>query len=349
MKKTILSLMLLLGAAMTMSAQSLLLGDTDQNGKLTIADITKSVNMILGKEAQGSIDLVGMAYRVDNTALVGTWELNETTVTFNEDGTTDYSGAATYKFLPVQGTIILYDADKNPVGLITVVDITSDGLLLMVGSSLLSCRKDTHEYVDLDLPSGTLWATCNVGADNPEDYGLYFAWGETMGYTSDTSDGYSFSWSTYKYCEGSNKTMTKYCNNSSYGYNGFTDTLTELLPEDDAAYVNWGKNWRMPTYDQQTELINSYYTTIELTTRNGVNGRLITSKSNGKSIFLPAAGYRYDVSLNGAGYGGNYWSRTFSAKIPSSAYFLYFDSGNVNTYNYGRNIGLSVRPVRVSQ
>ena len=134
---------------------------------------------------------------------------------------------------------------------------------------------DGHDYVDLGLPSGTLWATCNIGADSPEDYGLYFAWGETVPYGgTDESNAMNYSyastytktyydWSTYKFCNGLSSTMTKYCSNSSYGNNGFTDTLTELVPEDDAATANWGSEWCMPTIEQFMELINEDYTTTE--------------------------------------------------------------------------------------
>ena len=208
------------------------------------------------------------------------------------------------------------------------------------------------EYVDLGLPSGTLWATCNIGADSPSDYGLYFAWGETTGYTQDTSDGHIFNWTSYKYAIDDYKTLTKYNYDSSYGYNGFTDTLTELEPEDDAAYVNWGSEWRMPSYDQIRELYNSSYTTTHWTGR----GLEITSKSNGKSLFLPAAGYRSESSLKGMGTYGNYWSRTFPTRVsPNTAPYLYFESvviGSVDIYMYyyyGRCCGRSVRPVRSPQ
>ena len=197
-----------------------------------------------------------------------------------------------------------------------------------------------HYYVDLDLPSGTLWATCNVGATSPEGYGSYFAWGETV--PKDT-----YNWSTYTLCNGTSTTLTKYCNNSSSGYNGFTDTLTELEPEDDAAYVNWGSGWRMPSLAQFEELINSSYTTTTWTTLNGVYGRKITSISNGNSIFLPAAGYRYGSSLNYGGSLGYYWSRTLGTSSTSNAYDLYFVSSNVNTYYINRYYGESVRPVRL--
>jgi len=196
---------------------------------------------------------------------------------------------------------------------------------------------DTMEYVDLGLPSGTLWATCNVGANRPEEYGDYFAWGET----EPKSD---YSWSTYKYCEGSENTMTKYCAQSSYGYNGFTDDLTELQPADDAATANWGSGWQMPSREQIQELWNSSYTTTEWTQVNGVYGRKITSNSNGNSIFLPAAGYRNGTDLRNAGSYGYYWS--CSLNTSDRAHFLRFSSNKDELLDSYRLNGRSVRPVR---
>ena len=230
----------------------------------------------------------------------------------------------------------------------TVVDYPATDVSYITIVPAEASNPDTHEYVDLGLPSGTLWATCNIGAENPEDYGLYFAWGETTGYTQDTSDGHSFDWTSYKYTIDKWNTLTKYCNRSDYGYNGFTDTLTELLPEDDTAYVNWGSGWRTPSMEQFDELINSSYTTTTWTSQNGVYGRKITSKSNGNSLFLPAAGYRNDTSLDDVGSGGNAWSRTLSTGNPYG-WGLYFSSSNFGTSNYHRCLGRSVRPVRSPQ
>ena len=198
---------------------------------------------------------------------------------------------------------------------------------------------DTHEYVDLGLPSGTLWATCNVGANSPEEYGDYFAWGETE------PKNY-FDWSTYKWCNGSDTTLTKYCSISSSGYNGFVDNKTELDPEDDAAYVNWGGNWRMPTYDQFNELKSEC--TWTWTTQNGVNGRQVTGP-NGNSLFLPAAGYGDDGWLFDARLRGDYWSRTLGSSTPSSANSVYFSSGGVYWNGDYRTYGFTVRAVRVPQ
>ena len=197
---------------------------------------------------------------------------------------------------------------------------------------------ETHEYVDLGLPSGTLWATCNVGANSPEEYGDYFAWGEV----EPKSD---YRWSTYKYCKGSFDTMTKYCTNSDYGT---VDNKTELEPSDDAATVNWGSGWQMPSEEQNEELIDKSYTTTTWTTLNGVYGMKITSKSNGNSIFLPAAGYRNGTSLSNAGSGGIYWSRSLNTSYSSyGAYRLYFNSSYIGTSYDNRCYGLGVRPVRV--
>lgn len=162
-----------------------------------------------------------------------------------------------------------------------------------------------YEWVDLGLPSGTLWATCNVGANSPEEYGDYFAWGETQKKNV-------YNWGVYRLCGGSQNTMKKYCTNSSYG---MVDNLTALESEDDAATVNWGSEWQTPTQEQMQELLNMYFTTNEQTTQNGVYGLKVTSRVNGNSIFLPAAGGFCTQDYTGANfYGGGtngvYWSRT---------------------------------------
>ena len=233
-----------------------------------------------------------------------------------------------------------FNADTNSDGVIGIADVTSIiDYILAGGIWPWEDPQDDHDWVDLGLPSGTLWATFNVGASAPEDYGDYFAWGETA--PKDYID-----WSTYKWCNGSYTTMTKYCTNSSYGYNGFTDGKTELDPEDDAAHVNWGPSWRMPTTEQQRELYEKCSSTW--TTLNGVSGRLFTGP-NGNTLFLPAAGCRWDESLYYAGSHGFYWSRTLNSSYSYIAYGLYFDSNGVDWNDYYRDNGRSVRALRVSQ
>ena len=203
-----------------------------------------------------------------------------------------------------------------------------------VGLCIRPVRKG-HDYVDLGLPSGTLWATCNVGADSPEEYGDYFAWGEI-------EPKESYTWETYKWCEGTAETLTKYCVNSEYGYKGFTDGKTELDPEDDAATVNMGAAWRMPSAEQTKELIDNC--SHEWTQLNGVNGFLVTGP-NGSQIFLPAAGNRWQENLFGVGSLFYYWHNAF---YPDDNYVHFYASclGFWADDVLSRDAGLPVRAVR---
>ena len=199
----------------------------------------------------------------------------------------------------------------------------------------MSCTTGTengHEWVDLGLPSGTKWATCNVGATKPEEYGNYYAWGETS--TKSTYD-----WDTYKWCNGSYDTQTKYCTDSGYGT---VDNKTVLDLADDAARANWGGAWRMPTDAEWTELRENC--TWTWTTKNGVNGYEVKG-TNGNSIFLPAAGYRYNDGLSYAGGYGYYWSSSLDTGFPFFAWGVNFDSDSVYRNDEYRCYGRSVRPV----
>ena len=196
-----------------------------------------------------------------------------------------------------------------------------------------------HDWVDLGLPSGTRWATCNVGSTTPEGYGDYFAWGET-------TSNEDYSWNTYRYCNGSYTTLIKYCNDSSYGNNGFTDELTTLDASDDVATANWGAGWRMPTNDELEELQTNC--TMTWITQNEVSGYLF-SGSNGNSIFMPAAGQQLGDTPNYVDiYGsyGHYWSSSLNAAVPSYAWNFYFNSGFYSVQQTSsRCAGLTVRPV----
>lgn len=193
-------------------------------------------------------------------------------------------------------------------------------------------QEDYHAYVDLGLPSGLLWATCNVGANSPEEYGDYFAWGET-----ETKSEYN--WSTYKWCNGSSSTLTKYNTESYYDY---VDNKTVLDFEDDVAHVNWGGNWRMPTRIELVELRNEC--TWVWTSINGVNGYKVIG-TNGNTIFFPAAGFRSNTGCYGLGTLGCYWSSSLVSIYPLGACCLIFESDGCNVYDDGRNMGYSVRPV----
>lgn len=179
-----------------------------------------------------------------------------------------------------------------------------------------------HEAVDLGLPSGTKWASCNVGATKPEEYGGYYAWGET-------EEKEVYNGSNYKYYQ-----------NGSYVNIGSDISGTDY----DVAHVKWSGNWCMPTLDDIKELLDNC--TTEWTTLNGVNGRKFISKINGNSIFLPAAGYRWGGDLGLAGERGYYWSSTRYPDLSGGAYDLYFYSGDAYWSDlYHRGSGRSVRPV----
>lgn len=232
--------------------------------------------------------------------------------------------------------ISIDNADTNRNGSVNISDVTC--LIDYLLSGLWPWDPHKNDWVDLGLPSRTLWATMNVGASKPEDYGDYFAWGET-----DPNDYYD--WSTYKWCKGSYDTLTKYCTESGYGYEGFVDYKTVLDFDDDAAYVNWGPSWRMPSKEQQDELRAEC--TWTWTTRNGVKGELATGP-NGNTIFLPAAGYRWNESLYSTGLGGDYWSRTLYTYDSYRVFILGFNSGYVNYWNdFLRSYGFTVRAVRM--
>lgn len=223
--------------------------------------------------------------------------------------------------------------DVNQDGRVTIGDVTCLIDYLLTGSwDDEPVTPDDHEWVDLGLPSGTLWATCNVGASAPEEYGDFFAWGETDPEPKDYYD-----WGSYKWCYGSYKKLTKYCYDSDYGYNDFYDNKRILDPEDDAAYVNWGPQWRMPTVNQLVELKDNC--TWKKTTRNGVVGCQVTGP-NGNTLFLPFAtiiGNNFDEPI------GLYWALEL-ASPPYKASALAFN-GLLSPYGSGSE-RCDGRPVR---
>jgi hypothetical protein len=200
----------------------------------------------------------------------------------------------------------------------------------------LKVNNNGFKYVDLGLPSGTLWASQNVGASKPSDFGLYFQWGDTVGYAKDQiGKDKQFSWADYKFSiDGSSSNFSKY-----------TTTGATLELADDAANVNMGGSWHMPTPDQIRELINTANTTNTWTAQDGVNGRLFTSKNNGNSIFIPAAGYAWGGSLSYSGSFGRVWSSMLCTYNADYGQSLEFFSGNVSLYGSYRCNVHSVRGV----
>ena len=223
-----------------------------------------------------------------------------------------------------------------------------------------SGTENGHDYVDLGLTSGTKWATANVGAAKPQDYGNYYAWGETT--TKETYDN----WENYKYGSDWDQ-MTKYCNSSSYGKDGVTDNKTTLDPEDDAAAYNWGGKWRMPTRIQQDELLSEcYWVWTSNYNNSNVKGYIVykakAPSDNGKKIysgdtpsssyslsdahiFLPFAGCRYNGGLSGAGARGHYWSSSLDTDLQYGAWgvllhsdYVYRHYGSDNIRYYGQSV-----------
>ena len=190
-------------------------------------------------------------------------------------------------------------------------------------------------FVDFGLPSGTLWATANVGANKPSDYGLYFQWGDTSGYTADqVGKDKQFNQADYKLS----------INGSSSNFSKYKTPGAILDLEDDAAHVNMGGDWHMPSPEQIQELIDN--TTSTWTKQDGVNGRLFTSKKDAsKTIFIPAAGFAWDGSLYDSGGLGSVWSSMLGAGYVSYGQYLYFHSDNAYLYDDYRNYGFSVRGV----
>lgn len=224
-------------------------------------------------------------------------------------------------------------------------------LLTTLITTLYTSAQNTmasHEFVDLGLPSGLLWATCNVGANVPPAYGNYYAWGEV-----NTKNDYSSD--TYKYCNPTNTWpnehgaeipyLTKYCTNINYGDNDFIDLKTTLETYDDVASIKWGGTWRIPTDEEWTELReNCTWTWFYDYGDTGVSGYKVIGE-NGNYIFLPAAGFRDGYELRDARGYGEYWSSSLNATRPSHANAVLFSKFGVYHLDANRDSGLPVRPV----
>ncbi len=281
---------------------------SDSPIEVTVASVSlnkTSVTLTVGR-TEALIATVSPTNATDKTV---TWSSSNTAV-----ATVSSSGVVTAKALGT-ATITAFASGKTASCTVTVTQPSSGPAAVDLGLSVK-------------------WASYNLGASSPEEYGDYYAWGET-------SPKNDYSWSTYKWCNGSKNTLTKYNTDSGYGT---VDNKTTLELSDDAAHVNWGGSWRMPTNAEWSELITGC--TWTWTTQNGKNGYKVTSKKNGNSIFLPAAGYRYDTYLIYVGSYGIFWSSSLDSDSPGGARYVDFDSGYVHEgYDGRRCYGRSVRPV----
>lgn len=224
-------------------------------------------------------------------------------------------------------------------GLVTGISVGSAIITAIINNKSCSCLVQVNEpqiiKEAIDLGLSVKWATCNYGAEKPEDCGCFLAWGEKSTKIKYSLDTYQFNNSSYGTIY-----MTKYCTNSNYGNN---DSRVVLSPDDDIAYEKWGENWRIPSKEEFQELIDSC--SWSWTNLNGTDGYLVTSNINGykdKSIFLPISGCRSNYQLNSV---GAYWTNSINTDAPYCAWDLIFEQNNIDllyTYRYG---GLTIRPV----
>lgn len=232
------------------------------------------------------------------------------------------------------------------VALVASMSISAQVVKLYKGGNLVASfnKSQADEIVfeeaeggnAVDLGLSVKWAECNLGANNPEDAGYYYAWGEAVPQANNV-----YSWSSYRWCQGTSKTMIKYCTDSSYGQ---VDNKKMLLSDDDAAQKNLPRGWRMPSKAEMQELIDKC--AWKWTTKNGTPGYEVTA-SNGNSIFLPVTGTRYESSLNSADWLGSYWTSSLYEKWNDYANYLTFSENNHSVGTMFRSMGMAIRPVFV--
>ena len=303
----------------------------------------------------------------DSIIPVSSVSLDKTEIELNVGGAATLSVTvlpedATYKSVSWSSSNVSV-ATVSTTGFVTGVSIGSATITVTssFGGKTATCNVTVKESsspsilppnaVDLGLPSGIKWGSLNLGATKPEENGDFYAWGETEPYYSNLDpltwkqgkeSGYA--WSSYRWCLGKSNLLTKYCTNTSYGYDGFTDNKIELDPEDDAAFVNLGGKWRMPTDAEWTELRQNCTWTWKWTSMSGPNGYEVKGP-NGNSIFLPTASYWDETDHYGIGTDGYYWSSTLNKSSTYNACFVKIVSNNVVRGSRGRNYGFSIRPV----
>ena len=293
---------------------------TEDGGKTAICMVTVKEKVVVTVTLdKRSIDLTEGDTEI-LTATVGPDEIADKTVTWT-------SSDMKVAVVDNAGRVIAVDAG------VTTVRASANGGEGVTAECSVTVRKGALSPTIVDLGLSVYWATCNIGAASPEEYGDYYAWGET-----ETKSNYS--WGTYLWCNGSYNTLSKYNNYSSYG---FVDNLVQLQPDDDVAHVKLGGNWRIPTNEECEEL--TYQCTWNWTSQNGVSGYRVTG-STGNSIFIPAAGYRNGTILSNVGVRGDYWSSIQVNGIPYQACNLDFDQyGFYRHFDDERYYGRSVRPV----
>ena len=315
---------------------------TNDGGKTATCSVTVLPN---------SISVTGVSLDKTSISLAEGETMTLTAIVFPEDATDKSviwsSGDSSIATVSSTGVV-----SAKTGGSTTITVRTNDGgktATCSVTVTIISPSLPVPEVVDLGL--SVKWASFNLGATKPEEYGDYYAWGETEPYYSSLDPltwkpgketGYD--WSSYKWCNNGHQALTKYCDDQYSGYNGFTDGKTVLDPEDDAAHVNLGGRWRIPTGQEMDELVKEC--TWEWTSRNGVIGRLVTGP-NGNSIFLPAAGFRNYKNFSNVQSWGYYWTSRLASSVDLTCRAFTFNFDRSTVYRNGKNrcYGISIRPV----
>ena len=312
----------------------------DRKGHVTIAP--KQSNPVVFEIEQKGLNLT----LSDSTVIF--W-FGDTTKTITVEADADYRiyTESTW-FDVIKGTdkltleLLKSNSDESLIDSVTLTLSDQEGGTIVRKLIVRLYGKD-DSCVDLGL--SVRWAVFNMGASNSEEPGDLYAWGATEPYKDK-----DYSWSSYKFSKRTDKTLTKYCNNSSYGYHGYTDDKTRLDPGDDAASVHWGDEWHIPTSGEFAELLNPDNCGWLKLTRNGISGYLVTSKIpgyEGNSIFLPAAGYKDGSTLKNDVAYCYYWTGDVYKENYSCAQTFSTYNNEIKEYFQYRSYGLSIRPVRI--
>ena len=319
--------------SMAFGQSAVIVGDMDSNNLLDVTDVTLLTNTILGQIPSRTISGKCDPNIPDVSCIVGTWTFGGHVITLREDGTatcSEHSSVRKYEYYPCSRDLIMMNSDEKIICAYDIVRIKGGRMVarLAEGKFVTYYSENyvptvVHEFVDLALPSGTLWATCNVGADSQEGIGCYFAWGEVV----------SFDESQNHYNEG------------NYKYNSETG---ELKSEYDAAYCSWGAEWCLPSANQMAELFNDKYTTLASAEVGGVQGCIVTSKENGNSIFLPCTGYMDGATLKDSSYGCYWTSNVYTSDTRYAVDYRIYPSTKPSIQKTAprQNYGLVVRPVK---
>lgn len=341
MKKIFLSLLTF--CALTASAQTeIVIGDMNDDGQLSIGDVSLLTDAIVKNETPKVHKCASTIFATANEEIIGTWSSGSHTITLNADGTAECSEHPTvryFEFYPYGMNLVFMNGDDKIVcdsEIIRVIDGSftirmADGTKRIYFSDTYTPRVE-HEYVDLELPSGTLWAMCNLGAESPEKPGNYYAWGEVIAYGEGKN---GFAESNYIHC--------KEVRTGTYSY---TRLESPFPLEYDAACNSWGPDWCVPSVAQMKELFDTKYTTITHEELNGVKVNKVTSRQNGNSIYLPNSGTMKGTTVDDSSWGYIWTSEVSSENSSYGICYRFTSSGTPLQSAPKRYLGMNIRAVR---